>query len=106
MMGLTTNAFDMGAGFLSPQSAQNLGLVYETCLQDHINFLCAIGYNSTSIGIITGDKKTTSCPKPLPSVYNINYPSISVSNYSGQASVTRAVKNVGTPRARSCTRSS
>lgn len=36
--------FDYGAGHVNPNNAIDPGLVYDTTIDDYLNFLCAWGY--------------------------------------------------------------
>ncbi|XVF70955.1 hypothetical protein PTKIN_Ptkin11bG0204000 [Pterospermum kingtungense] len=86
--------FDYGAGHVRPNQAMNPGLVYDLTIDDYLNFLCARGYNQ---GLISGfSDKPYACPKSY-SLADFNYPSITVPNLSGSTTVTRKVKNVGSP---------
>ncbi|GJR27047.1 subtilisin-like protease SBT5.4 [Tanacetum coccineum] len=43
------NPFSRGAGDIWPNKAMNPGLVYDLCLKDYLDYLCARGYNETVI---------------------------------------------------------
>ncbi|KAF5186476.1 Subtilisin-like protease, partial [Thalictrum thalictroides] len=86
--------FSYGAGHVWPNRAADPGLVYDLNANDYINFLCAIGYNQTQIGVFS--PQAQKCSKSF-SVLDLNYPSITVPNLSGSVTVTRTVKNVGGP---------
>lgn len=88
--------FSYGAGYVQPNRAMDPGLVYDTTIDDYLNFLCALGYNSTQISVFT--EGPYQCRKKF-SLLNLNYPSITVPNLSGSVTVTRTVKNVGSPAA-------
>ncbi|KAA8519247.1 hypothetical protein F0562_013503 [Nyssa sinensis] len=86
--------FSYGAGHVRPNRAMDPGLVYDLTVSDYLNFLCAIGYNETMIQLFSdGPYK---CPKTC-NLLNFNYPSITVPKLSGSVTVTRTVKNVGSP---------
>lgn len=70
------------------------GLVYDLTLEDHLNFFCAIGYNQSWIRQFSG--RPYQCPDDF-TIHNFNYPSITIGNLLGKATVTRKLKNVGTP---------
>lgn len=93
--GRTANPFDFGAGLLRPMKVGNPGLVYDAGPKDYINFLCGIGYDDSSLRLITGDHSV--CTKFRTSASNLNYPSISISKLNGNRSVVRTVTNVGSP---------
>ena len=86
-----------GAGHLDPVKAVSPGLVYETSKDDYIQVLCNIGYNTTTVRLISGDNST--CPKgKKSSPKDMNYPTMTV--YVKQlrpfrVEFTRTVTNVG-----------
>ncbi|KAE9594786.1 putative tripeptidyl-peptidase II [Lupinus albus] len=84
-----------GSGHIRPNRAMDPGLVYDLTTNDYLNFLCACGYNQTQM---------RSFPDPHPyrchnvvKILDFNYPSISIPKLYGSTTVTRKVKNVGTP---------
>ncbi|XP_047159476.1 subtilisin-like protease SBT5.3 [Vigna umbellata] len=87
--------FSYGAGHVQPNIAMDPGLVYDTTIGDYLNFLCALGYNGTQISVFT-EGSSYVCRKKF-SLLNLNYPSITVPNLSGSVTVTRTLKNVGSP---------
>ncbi|CBI38462.3 unnamed protein product, partial [Vitis vinifera] len=89
------NPFNYGAGHLWPNRAMDPGLVYDLTTIDYLNFLCSIGYNATQLSRFV-DEPYESPPNPM-SVLDLNYPSITVPSFSGKVTVTRTLKNVGTP---------
>ncbi|KAI3465933.1 hypothetical protein Pfo_022596 [Paulownia fortunei] len=86
--------FSYGGGHVQPNRAMDPGLVYDLAVTDYLNFLCALGYNQTQIQLFS-DKPFT-CHEPI-SLINLNYPSITVPSLIGSVTVTRKVKNVGSP---------
>ncbi|TKY59961.1 Subtilisin protease SBT5.3 [Spatholobus suberectus] len=86
--------FSCGAGHVQPNRAMDPGLVYDTTINDYLNFLCALGYNETQISVFS--QGPYQCRKKF-SLLNLNYPSITVPNLSGSVTVTRTLKNVGSP---------
>ncbi|XP_059658633.1 subtilisin-like protease SBT5.3 [Cornus florida] len=84
-----------GAGHVRPNSAMDPGLVYDLNITDYMNFLCAIDYNKTQLAKLV--QEPYKCPKSPKSLTDFNYPSISVPKLSGKKTVTRTLKNVGTP---------
>lgn len=70
------------------------GLVYDLTPTDYLNFLCTLGYNETLISLLS--KNTYKCPNPI-NLANFNYPSITIPSLVGSITVTRTVKNVGSP---------
>ncbi|XP_019153349.1 PREDICTED: CO(2)-response secreted protease-like [Ipomoea nil] len=98
--GAIATPYDIGAGELNPTAALNPGLVYETEIADYLHFLCATGYNTSQIRLISSTvPKGFKCPKKLTQdvISGINYPSIAVSNLKeGEPkAITRTVSNVG-----------
>ncbi|WOL19439.1 subtilisin-like protease SBT5.3 [Canna indica] len=91
---LKASPFSYGAGHVQPNRAMDPGLVYDLTTNDYLNFLCALGYNSTQIATFS---EPYACPTKPPKLEDLNYPSIAVPNLSGAVTVTRTVKNVGSP---------
>ena len=89
------NPFNYGAGHLWPNRAMDPGLVYDLTITDYLNFLCSIGYNATQLSRFVDEPYE--CPPNPMSVLDLNYPSITVPSFSGKVTVTRSLKNVGTP---------
>ena len=88
--------FSFGAGHVRPNLAVNPGLVYDSGIKDYLNFLCSLGYNASQISVFSG--KNFACSSRKASLYNLNYPSITVPNLSSRkVTVSRTVKNVGRP---------
>ncbi|CAN1747671.1 Subtilisin-like protease SBT5.4 [Linum perenne] len=98
MAGGKANPFGYGSGHIRPNRAADPGLVYEVANHEYLDFLCSLGYNSSSIDkFLKGHKN---CRESSQSVSDFNYPSISVPNLqTGSVTVTRRVKNVGSPTA-------
>ncbi|KAF7142287.1 hypothetical protein RHSIM_Rhsim05G0181300 [Rhododendron simsii] len=86
--------FSYGAGHIRPNRAAHPGLVYDLNANDYLDFLCGIGYNQTIIKLFS--KAPYSCPSNF-SLLDFNYPSITIPNLSGSVTVSRTVKNVGSP---------
>ncbi|KAG9158119.1 hypothetical protein Leryth_000275 [Lithospermum erythrorhizon] len=88
--------FDYGSGHLNPGRAINPGLVYDYDSNDILDLLCSKGANPAQLKNLTG--KVEHCKSsPTPS-YNLNYPSIAVSNMRGNLSVYRTVTYYGEGR--------
>ncbi|XP_047330190.1 subtilisin-like protease SBT5.4 [Impatiens glandulifera] len=83
-----------GSGHIRPNRATNPGLVYDLTIEDHLYFLCAIGYEETKIRLFSGTPYK--CPKNA-TVLNYNYPSMTIPDLTHPASLTRTLKNVGPP---------
>ena len=89
----TTNAdpFDMGAGHVAPNSANDPGLVYEAGFFEYLGFLC---------GNVPGVVSAGTCDflegLGIPSDgSDLNYASIGIGALAGSQTVTRTVTNVG-----------
>lgn len=89
--------FNYGSGHVRLNRAMDPGLIYDLTTTDYLNFLCALGYNSTQIKTFSSEAFV--CSSNLIRIENLNYPSISVPELSKWASVTRTVRNVGPPGA-------
>lgn len=87
--------FSYGSGHVQPVAAMDPGLVYDLTTEDYLNFLCALGYDWSMIRAFSDDTPYD-CP-PSASLLDFNYPSIGVQNLNGQVTVTRKLKNVGSP---------
>lgn len=87
--------FSYGAGHVQPNQAMNPGLVYDLNTKDYLKFLCALGYSKTLISIFSNDK--FNCPRTNISLADFNYPSITVPELKGLITLSRKVKNVGSP---------
>lgn len=92
---LKATPFSYGSGHVQPNKAMDPGLVYDLTTNDYLNFLCALGYNSTQVA--TFSLGSYVCPSKPPKLEDLNYPSIAVPNLSGSLTVIRTVKNVGLP---------
>ncbi|KAJ8769977.1 hypothetical protein K2173_009059 [Erythroxylum novogranatense] len=92
------NPYFYGSGHVSPNIAMDPGLVYDTTITDYYTFLCSMGYNATILSRFTNESSFR-CPQANTSLWDLNYPTISVTNLSltGSTTVTRTLKNVGTP---------
>lgn len=86
--------FSYGSGHIRPNRAMDPGLVYDLTVNDHLNFLCALGYNNTEIELFS--EAPFQCSKSA-SLLDFNNPSIAVPKLSGSITVTRKLKNVGSP---------
>lgn len=80
---------------MQPNRAMDPGLVYDLSVDDYLGFLCAIGFNQTQVRLFSEEDYT--CPRPPVGLLDFNYPSITVPYLSGSVTVTRRVKNVGSP---------
>ena len=87
--------FSYGAGQVRPNLVTDPGLVYDLKTADYIDFLCAIGYQSSQL--ITFSETAVVCPQSPSRLVDFNYPSISIPRLSGLTTVTRKLKNVGPP---------
>ncbi|KAK1392365.1 subtilisin-like protease SBT1.7 [Heracleum sosnowskyi] len=107
--GMPSTPFDYGAGHVAPTAALDPGLVYDANVQDYLEFLCALNYNSNLIKAVTKQAFTCDSAKKY-NVGDLNYPSFAVpfettSGKGGGNSApavikyTRTLTNVGTPAA-------
>ena len=83
-----------GLGHIRPNRAVDPGLVYDLTTNDYLDFLCALGYDESKIK--TFSETPYRCPKSM-NIMDLNYPSISIPKLYGSVTVSRKVKNVGTP---------
>ncbi|CAA7044655.1 unnamed protein product [Microthlaspi erraticum] len=97
--GAKATPYDFGAGQVTLFGPSSPGLVYETNHMDYLNFLCYLGFASDQIRKISNRMpQGFACPEQSSKgdISNINYPSISVSNFNGKETrrVSRTVTNV------------
>nr|GLL29428.1 subtilisin-like protease SBT5.3 isoform X2 [Ipomoea trifida] len=93
--GVRATPFAYGGGHIRPTRVADPGLVYDMNITDYVNFLCAQGYNDTHIKAFLGTTPYN-CPDHI-SLSSLNYPSIAIPHLNDTATVTRTVKNVGSP---------
>jgi subtilisin family serine protease len=74
--------FGQGAGHINPNGASDPGLVFNAMQADYQKYMCGLGV-------------VTNCTGGSIAGYNLNLPSIAVSNVLGTVTITRAVTNVG-----------
>ncbi|XP_050204693.1 subtilisin-like protease SBT5.3 isoform X2 [Mercurialis annua] len=86
--------FEYGSGHIMPNRAMDPGLVYDLSTKDYLNFLCSLGNNKTEMSVFD---KSYKCPSTSISLLNFNYPTITISDLLDNVTVTRTLKNVGTP---------
>ncbi|GMI98593.1 AUXIN-INDUCED IN ROOT CULTURES 3 [Hibiscus trionum] len=91
---IKAGAFSYGAGHVQPNHAMDPGLVYDLTATDYLNFLCTLGYNETLIPVFS--LKPYKCRRSI-NLANFNYPSITIPKLVRSITVTRTVKNVGSP---------
>lgn len=92
--------FAFGSGQINPVKALNPGLVYDAGEIDYVKFLCGQGITSKNLRLITGDN--SACSDVINgTVWDLNYPSFTLSAVQVQVPVTRVfhrtVTNVGSP---------
>ncbi|KAF2323879.1 hypothetical protein GH714_003356 [Hevea brasiliensis] len=92
--GKNATPFAYGAGHVQPNLAADPGLVYDLTTNDYQNLLCHHNYNISFIRSFGNASYT--CPENF-TISEFNYPSIAFPNLTGSATVTRRVKNVGSP---------
>lgn len=106
---MPSTPFDYGAGHVAPTAALDPGLVYDANVQDYVEFLCALNYNSNLIKAVTKQAFTCDSAKKY-NLGDLNYPSFAVhfetsSGKGGGNSApavikyTRTLTNVGIPTA-------
>ncbi|KAJ1281311.1 hypothetical protein BS78_04G296500 [Paspalum vaginatum] len=95
--GEASTPFVRGAGHVDPNAALDPGLVYDAGTDDYVSFLCAIGYTTWQIAVLTRDGPVTDCSTRRGSAGDLNYPAFSVVFSSTKSMVTqrRVVRNVG-----------
>ncbi|XP_068635984.1 subtilisin-like protease SBT3.18 [Aristolochia californica] len=91
------NPFDVGGGHVNPLKAMDPGLVYDMNAEDYALFLCILGYTKSQIAsmLLPSPKIDIRCPKEQQTDYNLNYPSIVVSDLQAKTTIKRTVRNVG-----------
>ncbi|KAL3530406.1 hypothetical protein ACH5RR_009728 [Cinchona calisaya] len=85
--------FDYGSGHINPVAAVDPGLIYDFNSNNIIDFLCSNNATSAQLKNFIGE--TLFCKNPPTPSYDLNYPSIGVSNMKGNVSVYRTVTYVG-----------
>lgn len=85
--------FDYGGGHVNPNKAIDPGLIYDLDVKDHARFLCALGYNATSISLLT--RTNAPCRGTANFLANFNLPSITIPQLKNCMTVSRIVTNVG-----------
>ncbi|KAM0863565.1 hypothetical protein ACQ4PT_044511 [Festuca glaucescens] len=90
-----------GAGQLNPARARDPGLMYDAREGDYVRMLCAQGYNSTQLRLVTGSDDATACHGGRKgSAADLNYPTMAFHAAPGKnftAHFPRSVTNVGVP---------
>lgn len=86
--------FDYGGGHVDLNTAIHPGLVFNMNNNDHIQFLCSMGYNNSAINHMTR-RHPTGCPHHHVSNEQLNLPSILITELTSRASIWRTVTNVG-----------
>jgi len=89
----TATPFSYGGGQINPNAAFAPGLIYNASALDYTLFLCALGYNGSVLQVFTVEPFT--CPTKVPSVADLNYPSVAISDLSARRTIVRTVTNVG-----------
>ncbi|KAI3866198.1 hypothetical protein MKX03_014924 [Papaver bracteatum] len=91
--GVSGTPFSYGAGHIRPSRAVDPGLVYDLTVHDYLDFLCSTGANENQVSNFANDGYK--CKKIR--LVNFNYPAITIRKLSRPVTVTRTVKNVGSP---------
>ncbi|KAL8480866.1 hypothetical protein ACS0TY_027404 [Phlomoides rotata] len=90
----SSDPFDIGSGHVNPVQAFDPGLIYDMKTRDYIVFLCNNGYSEEEIEALCGE--SSRCPERHELAdWNINYPSITVSDLKCTTTVKRTLRNVG-----------
>ncbi|CAN1257235.1 unnamed protein product [Linum perenne] len=91
--------FAYGSGLINLDRVADPGLIYDAREHDYIELLCGQGYNDTEMKLITGEHVGCSeVDKSKSSVWNLNYPSFTISGKPGtvvKRVFHRTVTNVG-----------
>ncbi|KAI3992320.1 hypothetical protein MKX01_030041 [Papaver californicum] len=91
--GSLTTPFDYGSGHVNPLAALDPGLIYDFGPNDIIDFICTYGATPAQFRNLTTEPIT--CKNPSIPTYNLNYPSIGVTNMNGTVTVLRTVTYYG-----------
>lgn len=89
--GSPTTPFAMGSGHFRPQRAADPGLVYDASYMDYVVYTC-------NLGLTQNLSITYNCPKSLPELIDLNYPSIQIHRLNVTRNIKRTVTNVGRSR--------
>ncbi|CAL5041011.1 unnamed protein product [Urochloa decumbens] len=85
--------FDCGSGAVNPKGALDPGLVLDATHEDYITFLCSIpDVNHSEVSNIAGSSCNSSSKVQRP--YDLNIPSITISQLRGTETVKRTVTSV------------
>lgn len=92
-----SDPFDIGSGHVNPVHAFDPGLIYDMKTRDYIVFLCNNGYSEEEIEalMMVSSESVDACLQWREPDWNINYPSITVSDLKCTTTVKRTVRNVG-----------
>ncbi|KAK9733745.1 hypothetical protein RND81_04G089400 [Saponaria officinalis] len=85
--------WDIGAGHIDPERANDPGLVYDITTNDYIRFLCASNYTENEVKAIA--KRAFSCKNVTSKPWDLNYPAIVVT-LNQESVATRSLTNVDT----------
>ncbi|WCJ23646.1 Subtilisin-like protease [Euphorbia peplus] len=89
-----STVFDMGAGHVNPNRANDPGLIYDIQPEDYIPYLCGLGYSDEHVGFIVQGSVVCSNDSSIPEA-QLNYPSFSIKLGPTPKTYTRTVTNVG-----------
>ncbi|KAM7271330.1 hypothetical protein ACFE04_030544 [Oxalis oulophora] len=90
--------FAYGSGHINPLKVNHPGLLYDAGINDYIKFLCGVGYTTDKLRLITGDQQASCSATMNGTVWNLNYPSFTLSTTKGgyiTREFHRTVTNVG-----------
>ncbi|KAF6161081.1 hypothetical protein GIB67_007722 [Kingdonia uniflora] len=95
----TDAEFAYGSDHINPVGAIDPGLIYDAGEADYVRMLCAEGYDTKTLQIVTGDNSSCTTANNG-TVYDLNYPSSAVTVDIGESFEQifhRTVTNVGSP---------
>ncbi|KAJ1400378.1 Peptidase S8/S53 domain [Sesbania bispinosa] len=94
--GKKATPFAYGSGHIRPNRAMDPGLIYDLTINDYLDFLCLLGYNQTQIQLFSGAPQYR-CPDSTMNLLDFNYPTMAIPKVYGSVTLTRRLKNVGSP---------
>lgn len=90
------DVFGYGAGLIEPAKAVNPGLVYDSSTDNYIQSICGLGYNTSTLRMITGDN-SSSCPPARKAETRrdyLNYPTMAAKVNSTKPFLVKFVRKV------------
>ena len=77
------NEFAYGSGLFNPVKAVDTGLVYNASDADYIKLLCKQGYNTTTLKLISNERKNACESSKQGRAWDLNYPSFALAIEDG-----------------------